>query len=80
MVKDFAVFDKGNVAKAKLLICHGSAFVTFKYLHERMAQKWAAAVRLPITRWSSVDLLERMRRMTQRGRAFCSMLFRSSFL
>ncbi len=71
---------KAMLQRQSCFICRCSVFVTFKYLHERMAQKWAAAVRPPIARWSSVNLLERMRQMTQRGRVFCFRLFGSSFL
>ncbi len=71
---------KAMLQRQSCFVCCCSAFVIFKYSHERMTQKWVAAVRLPIAHWSSVDLLERMRRMTQRGRVFCSMLFGSSFL
>ncbi len=70
---------KAILRRQSCFVCCCSAFGTFKYLHERMAQKWGAAMRSPIACWSSVDLLERMRRMMQRGRAFCSTLFRSSF-
>ncbi len=71
---------KVMLQRQRCFVCCCSAFVTFKYSHECMTQKWAAAVRLPIAHWSSVILLERMRRMMQRGWAFCFTLFGLSFL
>jgi len=56
-------------------ICCCSAFGTLLYLHNRMAQKCAAAASLPIAWHSSVDWEERMRRWTQTGKAFCCFSF-----
>jgi len=73
-------FMKAMLRRHSSFVCRWSCFGTFRYSHDRIAQKWAAATRSPIARWSSEDLSERMRRMTQRGRAFCSTFLGSSFL
>ena len=61
-------------------VCFCSAFGTFAYSHERIAQKWAAPASLPIAWQISVDFEERMRRSMQTGSAFCCSSFGSSFL
>ena len=61
-------------------VCLCSAFGTFAYSHERIAQKWAAPASSPMAWRISVELEERMRRSTQTGRAFCCTSFGLSFL
>jgi hypothetical protein len=60
-------------------ICCCSAFGTLLYLHDCIAQKCTAAASLPITRRSSVDWEEMMRRWMQTGKAICCFSFRSFF-
>ncbi len=61
------------------LLCFCLALGSFEYLHKRTAQKLAAAASLSITCLRSVDLEERIRWRTQKGKAFCCVSFGSSF-
>ncbi len=60
-------------------VCRCSAFGTFRYLHERIAQKCTAATRCPIAVLISVDFEVRMRWRMQTGKAFCCNSFGLSF-
>jgi hypothetical protein len=71
---------KAIFQRQSCFVCCCSALVTLQYLHDRMAQKWAAAASYPIACRNSVDLEERMRRRTQTGKAFCCFSLGSSFL
>ena len=79
-VTDFVTMAYDIFLMHSCFVCLCSAFGTFAYSHERIAQKWAAPASSPIAWRISVDFEERMRRSTQTGSAFCCSSFGSSFL